>query len=397
MAKDTVYSALKELGFGQAGLNLYGTWGGYAVSVVNLNGGFHANIAVRLDKADKQTAKTVTDALRAQGLTKTRCNNLGDHLQVFLRFDNKTSKTDQFRNQINIIINQLRAMGIEPAPTCAVCGAGSPESLCLMGSTYQPVHRSCVENTAHEAAKKVEDNKANGSYLLGTLGAIIGALVGLIPSVITILAMEYIYAVLFALVPLCAAFGYKKFGGKRSVGMIVIIVILSLLSVFTLQFLVAAYYIADGHLGSIGTAFIYVVKYYMNPEGIGYVISQSLMEFLFMAIGILIAWRYVGSTNVTEMKRVSAVMDTLRANPALGAAAAARAESPFAQPMQPSWNTGTVAKPDFSADDVPRPTWDAGTVARPDWNAQVDVNSGPDSGASFDAGGRKNKPNGFDV
>ena len=135
----------------------------------------------------------------------------------------------------------------------------------------------------------------------------------------------------------------------------------------------------------------------MNPEGIGYVISQSLMEFLFMAIGILIAWRYVGSTNVTEMKRVSAVMDTLRANPALGAAAAARAESPFAQPMQPSWNTGTVAKPDFSADDVPRPTWDAGTVARPDWNAQVDVNSGPDSGASFDAGGRKNKPNGFDV
>ena len=180
MAKDTVYSALKDLGFGQAGLNLYGTWGGYAVSVANLNGGFHANIAVRLDKADKQTAKTVTDALRAH----------------------KTSKTDQFRNQINIIINQLRAMGIEPAPTCAVCGAGSPESLCLMGSTYQPVHRSCVENTAHEAAKKVEDNKANGSYLLGTLGAIIGALVGLIPSVITILAMEYIYAVLFALVPL---------------------------------------------------------------------------------------------------------------------------------------------------------------------------------------------------
>lgn len=391
MAKDTVYDALQGLGFGRSGMALYGTWGGYAVAVVNLNGNFQANVAVRVDRGDKQLAKSITEALRANGMPKTRCNNFGDHLQIFLRFDGKSPKADQFRTQINTIVNQLGSMGITPAETCAVCGASNPESLCMVGNSYQPVHRSCVEGSAREAAQKAQDNKENGSYILGIIGAVIGALIGIIPSVITILTMEYIYAVLFALVPLCAAFGYKKLGGKKNVGMIVIIIILSLLSVFILQFLVAAYYVADGRIGSIGTAFAYVVSYYMNPEGIGYVISNSLQEFLFMAIGILIAWRYVGTTNKTEMKKVSAVMDTVRANPAF---------------------TQTVRQPDTSSWQQPAGTEEWQPEAVPTWqqpvdaSQQVQVDAGASaqtsepawqSGASFEAGGPGKKKSGFDV
>ena len=420
MAKDTVYDALQGLGFGRTGLSLYGTWGGYPLSVSNRSGNFFADVAVRLDKSDKQIAKDISAAMKQRGLPSARCVNFGDHLQFLLKFNSKTSKQDQFRDQINQIIDQIKTMGIKPAATCAVCGAGNPECLCFNGETYQPVHRHCAENTTAQVTKEVEENKNNGSYLLGIIGAILGAIVGLIPSVITIIAMEMIYALLFALVPVCAAFGYRKLGGKKNVGMIVIVVILSLLSVFILQFLVAAYYVADGRLGSIGTAFAYVVSYYMNPEGLGYIISNSIQEFIFMVIGIVVAWRFIGVTNNKIVGRATALLDTLRPNPGFNASSTAQAAAASqvraaenaavsasmaswepqggktaAAPVQPSFAPQNVPAPAHPSFTQPQSTWEPPTTAP--GAAKDSAGTTWQSGASFEADGKNKSSNGFDV
>ena len=61
--------------------------------------------------------------------------------------------------------------------------------------------------------------------------------------------VEKIYALLFALIPLCIYYGYKLLKGKMNKVVIVLTVILSVLSVYMIEMLLLAYYIvAEGFL-----------------------------------------------------------------------------------------------------------------------------------------------------
>lgn len=130
--------------------------------------------------------------------------------------------------------------------------------------------------------------------------------------VLTVMLTEKIYALLFALVPLAAMFGYRLFKGKQSKASIGIIIVLSVIGVIVLQLAVATISVAQEYELGIAETASEVVPYFLSADGIGDLLSNSVMEFLFMALGIAVAWKYLAQTNAGKVATAEAVASTLR-------------------------------------------------------------------------------------
>lgn len=309
-----LFTALQQLGFETAGAVCYGRWKGYNVSFRLIQSYYQIDFAVRVDKKDASIRKNILKSAKEHGLPRgIGCVNNG-HTITFTATFKRKDYAEQATLYLNACAAALRENGIAPADSCAVCGGRSPESLCFLGS-YQPVHSACVRGIVDQTRETAESNLENGSYLSGFFGALLGMLVGLIPSVLTILFMNTIYGLLFALVPLAAAWGYRKFKGKQTKGSIVIIIILSLLGVLVMQYLSLSLYIMQNTLYGAADAFSYSLAYFLSAEGFVSVLEDSIVHFLFMVLGIFIAWRYISQTNESAVKNAETVLGTLRQNP----------------------------------------------------------------------------------
>lgn len=317
MAKQKeIYKALENIGFETMGDLCCGVWEGYAVQLRLYNGSFYLDIAVRTDPKDKQLRKDIQRAVKENNAGRSLgCINNGNFLTFLAKFNKKSPYEQQFRAFMGAILPALRQYGVGPAATCAVCGGGSPDSLCVIGS-YQPVHSACVRSMAAAAREKADENRENGSYFTGFVGAVLGMLVGLIPNVLTIMLMDTIYGALFALVPLAAAWGYRVFKGKMRRGSIAIIVLLSFIGVFVMQYLVLGLSIREEYAVDLGMAFELAAELLLNAEGLALVVRESVIHFLFMLLGVWVTWRYMyQNTNAGKLKQADAVVSTLRPNP----------------------------------------------------------------------------------
>ena len=306
-----VSTALSRLGIGAVGAVHIGVWDGYAVTVRHSAPYYYLDYAVRVDPKDRALAKTLRSDLKSR-LPKTilGCVNNGDHLTCTLTLDKKTPYTDQFEAALNAIADALRQKDVAPASTCAVCGREHPDSLCLIGG-YQPVHAACVNTMTETTKQAAEENERKGSYLTGFIGGVLGVLVGLVPSLLSILLFDRIYTVLFALVPLCAMWGYRKLNGKRSGASIVIIILLSLAGVVLLEFLAVTISFKQELGMTLLSAMRFTLNYLFSSVGVGVMLQESLAELLFMAIGIFIAWHFLAHTNHGEISQANAIRHSL--------------------------------------------------------------------------------------
>jgi len=321
MAKENpVYTALSGLGFETAGAVSFGLWKDYAVSVRPNQNYYQIELAVRADKKDKALARTLLKEARGR-LPKTviGCVNAGNAIFFNVRLHRKAGYAEQLTAALDLLAGLLREKGLPPADTCAVCGGPHTDSLC-MESTYQPVHAACMRRVSEAARETVEDNENNGSIFLGLVGALLGTLAGLIPNVLTIVFLERIHALLFALVPLAAMWGYRKFRGKQNAAAIVIVVLLSLAGVFLLEAVVVAIAIAQEYGAGFGQSLRISLEYLFTAEGFIAFLQDSLMELLFMVLGIFIAWRYLRQTNTVRLQGLEGVLATLRPDPRTAAA-----------------------------------------------------------------------------
>ena len=313
MAKEyPAQNALSKLGFEAAGPRCFGVWNGYAVSVHHSSPSDYFDVAVRTEKnSGKEYTKKIRASLRVRKPKVALSAVNRDHFTFVSSLNKKTPHEDQLCAILDVITTVLKECGASPADTCVVCGKDHPDSMCLL-STFQPVHAACVGSFAETARADAADNELNGSYVSGTIGGILGVLVGLIPSLLSILLFDRIYSVLFALVPLCAMWGYRKLRGKRSAGSIVIVIILSLLGVVLLEFLAVAISFKQELGMSIVPAMRYTLNYLFTSVGIGVLLQESIAELLFMAIGIFLAWRYLNHTNAGSVAAAETAGKTLR-------------------------------------------------------------------------------------
>lgn len=311
-----IYTALASRGFETLGTLCFGRWNGYVMQLRPYSGSnYYLDIAVRVNKKDKNLRKSIQKAVKANYGKNLGCINNGQFLSFTVRFKKKLPYEDQFTAYLSAILPALQEHGIRPADTCAICGGGTPDSLCLSSNCYQPVHSGCIRAMASQAQEAVEQNKLNGSYLTGFIGALLGMLVGTLPNIYTIISMEYIYAVLFALVPMASAWGYRKFKGRMDKMAIVIVVLLSFVSIFIMQYLVLAITLLDEYGLTVGDTLWLASDLLFTADGLALIISESGSLFLFMVLGLGFAWRYVGQTNAGNMKQLNAQVSTLRPNP----------------------------------------------------------------------------------
>lgn len=317
MGKTTQISqALSTIGFETKGNLIFGSWKSWCVDLYPWSGmAYFLDIAVRIDPKNKERIKEIKKELKACG-SKAKFYSVTDKKITFsIPFKKKGDLYDQqFLTFMGEITRVLQNVGIGPADTCVVCGGGTPRSMCCLDG-YQPVHKTCLTSVQEKAKDAVDQNQENGSYLTGIVGAVLGTIVGLIPNFLTIWFGEVIYAVLFALVPLAAMWGYTKFNGKKSKVSIVIVVLLSFISVFVLQYAVAAVTVMNEYGLGFGETMDSIFEIFGNLEGIIFTMQESVTEFLFMLIGILVAWKNISNTNASTLKDIEQVMETVRPNP----------------------------------------------------------------------------------
>lgn len=325
----SLFSALAPLGFESSGLVSFGSLRGYAITVRSAQySNFHLCFAVRVDKKDKALTKNLQSALKAQ-LGKSFINvlNTGNTLTFAVKFDGKSPLLEQFRRFVDTIVAALQQNGIAPAAACAVCGGGTPDSLCMLG-TFQPVHASCLHQKVANVKDAAEENLQNGSYLTGALGALLGALIGTIPTILMLIFSDTIYGILFALVPMAAMFGYRLFKGKSDVVSIFIVVVFSILSVGFIALMMLAYYVHDYTGWSFFESLTYTFRNLEMDEFME-LLGRFWKGFLFMALGIFISWNYLAKTNTAKTQSAEAQLNTLRPNPMF----AAQQADAYAQPV----------------------------------------------------------------
>ena len=318
-AENELFSAFSRYGFESEGVLGYGTWQNYAVTLQRLSARtYYIHVAVRLAEKPAKVGKILQKALKGRKIKNQRFTK--NTLIFSLNLPKGEDAAAAMASQLDAITEALRLNGIGPADTCAISGAPRPESLCLAPVdglvSLQPVCAAAVRSQEAATREKVEENQENGSYALGFVGALLGMLVGLIPNLLTILFAERVSALLFALVPIASMFGYKLMKGKMSKGSVVIVILLSLLGVLVIPFLELVFYFVRDYGAPVGEAISTAGQLMGSPEFLSEILSELLQLLVFMALGILFAWRYMsGNVNSNVVQGAALQTASLRPNP----------------------------------------------------------------------------------
>lgn len=321
MAENKMIVVFRACGFKQFGMQSCGTWKGYAASMRPLtNRSCNLDVAVRPQTPAGQLRRMLIAACKARG--EKIGVQIGKLFVTFtLKLKGKEPADEQLRRQLDVITDALRENGLAPADTCAISGAEQPDSLCMVQTgaicSYQPVMGSQIHDRKQQAVERAEQNEQNGSYALGILGALLDMLLGLIPNLLTVVWMERIFALLFALVPIAAIFGYKLLGGRMDRTSIVIVILVSLLGVPVMIYFELVIYIVQEYGASLKEALSAALEVVKEVDFWREVSGELLQLLLFMGLGILFAWKTVtGQTNQGRVQLADAQLASLCPNPA---------------------------------------------------------------------------------
>lgn len=197
---------------------------------------------------------------------------------------------------IRYALRTLRSVGLGPSDTCPYCGSRNCDAVAPTFKGYRPAHFNCLREQANKVRSKANYNMENGSYLTGVLGALIGMIIGTIPSLLTIVYMQMEYAVLFALIPICAYLGYKIFQGKMNKAALIVSIVMAVLGVVIMYFEFILFTMVHDYGYPFSEALRFLPVIMRDPEVWKEAFTGSLQEFLFSAIGVFVAWGLISRT-----------------------------------------------------------------------------------------------------
>ena len=192
---------------------------------------------------------------------------------------------------------------------CSVCNKSDCDSFAMVAAQFVPVHRACMLEQTGKEAMRVKKNKSSSglNYLLGFVGALLGAFVGCIPSILLIFFAQYEFGILYLLIPVASYKGYQIFRGKNG-GVARIIVIFSSLAAFGLMLptVFHLYRLANDYVYSW---FFNAVLYYTRP--ILDIAANAWFGALFLVVGIVSGFKTIGTTNDAALRDVAANLESL--------------------------------------------------------------------------------------
>lgn len=283
---------------------------GYLISVA-LAGKNDISVSLSTQKGDDKTySKELKTKLKeAFGKNANAAWAAEGYVTVYL---NSRNIPDVYCQGVTAVLDILKNLGFTVPDRCSVCGQSGCDSAVPKSAAYVPVHKKCLQSAVEGAQAKADQNSRRGSYLLGVIGAFLGAVVGVLPSALTILLMQKIFVYLFILIPLCAYFGYKLLRGKMNYVALIATILFSVLGVYILNFGVQLYYIADYYGIAFGDALSLLPAMVGDPEVWLEITKDSdfIKCAVFTALGILLAWGVISRTSKSDVKEASAVAES---------------------------------------------------------------------------------------
>lgn len=213
-----------------------------------------------------------------------------------------------FTASMDKVTGAMHDMGIHAPDSCPICKRGGCECAAMLSGAYVPTHRACVE--AHGASAQARAEQAlRGSYATGFLGAILGGVVGAIPAILCLNFMDQYVAVLYALIPLAAYYGYRICKGKMNSGALVCAILSSIVNMFTVEFFSIFIQLAQvrGAIPTFGFAWRVFLEY--TQEG-GFIIS-IITDAIFLGLGLWFTWGQIRVTAHTEVQDAGMAAATL--------------------------------------------------------------------------------------
>lgn len=313
MTYDEYINETTALGFLQKGKDAYGEYNGFPVHCV-FNGKSSAkviSVIVTLDKTvNNKFVKALNKAIKGMGTAAIyAANNTGLSVVV--------NAKENFMGNFRQIMDQLRGMGPEydmrVPSVCPFCHGAGCDGNALMKNLYTPVHRSCLEQVRQGVSAKAERNLKEGSYVSGFFGGLAGGIIATVPTILTILLMERIFAVLMWLVPMGVAFGYKKCNGKRSKAAGPIMIVLSLLSMYVMEYVFWLIAFADAY--GFGGALQLTLPFLLDPAFWVEMTKGAVTELVFLVLAIIMSWKSITETAADDVSSVDACLNTYQAKP----------------------------------------------------------------------------------
>ncbi len=351
MKPEEILSALQLKGYTVVNNSAFFELNGYPHTITATKAGKNASVAIQFRVASLPEKQFKNELKRAlpKGVVLGIAKAVSGQATLSLTLP---AKDELFTNTLNQVIrdvtSSLRSAGIAAPSVCPVCRREGTDAYALLANAYVPAHRACVEETCRNSVASIEHRQANGNYLAGAAGALIGALIGAVPTFLTVVFLERISLWLCALIPLAAYGGYRLLYGKMTRFATVIILLCSLMQSFVL--VQALFYYNNNdfmkqtkqelilycdesgvEIGAEAALFaestgIYLggnrgdptvidfVKTYIgvfgNDElGLGWQLAQIL---IFVGLGVVACFGYISRTAAGEIKETMSVMETVR-------------------------------------------------------------------------------------
>lgn len=214
----------------------------------------------------------------------------------------------RFEECVQGVVRILKKKSILYPKHCVICEKEGADSYAVIDEGNQPIHRDCLQNELTVTRQK----KDEGSYLLGVIGAILGCLAGSIPCILSLIFFQKTYCVLFLFIPPGIYYGCKWLHGKMNWLVLGLSVVLSLVSVYIMEFIVRIQY----NLQEQGLPYNFhygfeVFEKLLQCDGIWGIINRSAgLNLLFAFVGIFINWELISRTSLKAEANVVGVINT---------------------------------------------------------------------------------------
>lgn len=290
----------------------YGALHGYAATLSEGSG--YKQIVVTTKFADPANMQELQSQLNQKNITreyrvKTLTFTPGTIVIVFNDTVGTMKKIAAFADWFFPL---LAGVGATTADFCGECG-GQLDAGCwkLVNGVALHMHEGCAEKVRNQVAEENESRKleAEGTYLMGAIGAALGASLGAVVWALVLLG-GYVASIVGLLIGWLAEKGYNLFRGKQGKGKILVLVIAIILGVVLGTFAADAISVAQVISETEGAVVTYadIPAFLMEllatePEYRSAVMSNIFMGLLFAALGVFALLRKA-SNDVADLKFV---------------------------------------------------------------------------------------------
>lgn len=293
----------------------YGSLQGYAATMCEGSG--WKQIVFASGFADPVQKTAFMDAVNAVDVQKTyRVRNLGiGPKAIQIIFNDTVGTMAKIKEFLAWLLPLLQQYGASAWNICPECGSEVSEGkwMLIEGVAYY-MHEGCAQKAIRDVAGENErrSQEDTGSYLKGTVGAVLGSLLGAVVWAV-VLMLGYMASLVGLLIGWLSDKGYRLMHGKNGKGKIAILILSVLFGVVIgtigAEAIALAQMIANGELpGAVAGDIprIMMILFADMPEYRLFVLKNIGMGLLFAGLGVywlvIRTGKEVADAKIVELK-----------------------------------------------------------------------------------------------